>query len=85
LGDGTTQQRHSPVAVDSSGVLHNVTIVQVSAGDSHSLFLSDDGEVFSVGWNGHGQLGDGTTTSRLSPVHILPVGAVYPSTVKSVV
>lgn len=38
--------------------------IDASAGILHSLAVSPEGYVLSVGWNGTGQLGDGTTTDR---------------------
>jgi alpha-tubulin suppressor-like RCC1 family protein len=43
-------------------------VVQVSAGDDHSLALLSNGTVMAWGANGSGQLGDGTFT--LSPVPV---------------
>ena len=43
-------------------------IIAVAAGDSHSLALKADGSVWSWGFNGSGQLGDGTTVQRATPV-----------------
>ena len=40
---------------------------QVSAGEFHSLGLTNDGAVYAWGYNGSGQLGDGTTTNRTTP------------------
>nr|WP_148282310.1 RCC1 domain-containing protein [Corallococcus coralloides] len=34
-------------------------------------FLRQDGTVWAWGWNDYGQLGDGTTTDRLTPVQLL--------------
>lgn len=45
-------------------------IIQISAGDDHALALRDDGSVFGWGNNEFSQIGDGTTTNRLSPVKI---------------
>jgi len=39
-----------------------------SAGASHILSLQSDGQVYASGANSYGQLGDGTTTERLTPV-----------------
>lgn len=43
---------------------------QVSCGAHHTLCLSEDGRVFSFGWNRFGQLGLGDTMDRKSPVVI---------------
>jgi len=42
-------------------------VVGLAAGLGHVLALKDDGTVWAWGMNGHGQLGDGTTTARLVP------------------
>lgn len=44
--------------------------VEVSAGQQHSIVLLNDGRVVTFGNNTHGQLGDGTTTSRGCPVFV---------------
>ncbi|RKG48667.1 kelch-like protein [Corallococcus sp. AB011P] len=41
-----------------------------AAGDHHTLALKQDGTVWAWGSNGYGQLGDGTTTNRLTPVQV---------------
>jgi YD repeat-containing protein len=64
LGDGTTTQRAAPVQV--GGSLAGVT--KVAAGRYHSLALKADGTVKAWGFNGDGELGDGTTTNRTTPV-----------------
>ena len=38
-------------------------LIKISAGESHYLGLTSDGEVYAWGGNGYGQLGDGTNTS----------------------
>ena len=64
LGDGSTTARHSPVEIASLGSDN----AQVAAGESHSLILKADGRVLAFGKNDSGQLGDGSTTNRSSPV-----------------
>ncbi|KAF8059687.1 yciC [Scenedesmus sp. PABB004] len=65
LGDGTTEDRLSPVVVPGlSGV------VAVSAGTRHTCVAHADGSASCWGANDFGQLGDGTTQQRLSPVKV---------------
>jgi alpha-tubulin suppressor-like RCC1 family protein len=44
----------------------------VSSEGSHTLLIKEDGSLWAWGNNTTGQLGDGTTTNRNSPVNILP-------------
>ncbi len=67
LGDGTTTRRLTPVAVsgfESSGV------AGITAGDAHTCALLATGGLRCWGQNVNGQLGDGTTTQRLTPVAV---------------
>jgi len=38
----------------------------IACGGAHTVVIKDDNSVWSVGWNNHGQLGDGTTDNRSS-------------------
>jgi alpha-tubulin suppressor-like RCC1 family protein len=71
LGDGSTTNRSSPVAV--TGGLSSVAAV--AAGADHSLALTSTGTVKSWGLNTQGQLGDGSTTQRTSPVSVTGLGS----------
>ena len=42
------------------------TIVKISAGGSHTMFLTDDGTLWATGYNSNGQLGTGDTENRWS-------------------
>ncbi len=71
LGDGTTTTQSTPVPLAQGAIPSTVTIKQVAAGYSHACALGSDGEVYCWGDNSYRQLGDGTTTSRLTPVAVL--------------
>jgi alpha-tubulin suppressor-like RCC1 family protein len=66
LGDGTVVSKLSPVSV----VGGFTDWCQVSAGQGHSLGLRINGSLLSWGGNASGQLGDGTSSSKIIPVPI---------------
>jgi hypothetical protein len=71
LGDGTTQDRSTPVAVLQSPNESPLTgVVDLTLGVYHSCAQRSDGEVRCWGYNGEGQLGDGTTQQQLTPVAV---------------
>ncbi len=78
LGDNSTTQRNSPVAV--VGLTGVVAIAAGGENDGfirgHSLALKADGTVWAWGCNNSGQLGDGSPTSRLTPVQVLGLRGV---------
>jgi alpha-tubulin suppressor-like RCC1 family protein len=47
---------------------------EVAAGGSHSLVRKTDGTVWAFGYNNRGQLGDGTTCDRNTPVQVTSLG-----------
>ncbi|MGC9347776.1 MAG: hypothetical protein ACP5JG_06530 [Anaerolineae bacterium] len=67
LGDGTTENRHTPVSV--SGLTRG--IVAIAAGEHHTCALTSQGGVQCWGRNDVGELGDGTTTERHTPVDVV--------------
>ena len=46
------------------------TWASVSAGDLDTAAITTDGRLYAWGYNGFGQLGDGTTTDQLSPERV---------------
>jgi alpha-tubulin suppressor-like RCC1 family protein len=72
LGDRATGGSHpTPVPVPFLN-----QIIQVSAGIGYSLALRSDGTVWAFGFNGSGQLGDGTTASRNSAEQVPGLGGI---------
>jgi len=67
LGDGTTVDKSSPVSI----VGGFTNWCQVSAGGNHSLGVRTNGTLWSWGFNNAGQLGDGTTVCKSSPVSVI--------------
>lgn len=51
-----------------SGAKAALSVAAIATGDTHNLVLASDGTVRAWGSNDAGQLGDGTTSNRLTPV-----------------
>jgi alpha-tubulin suppressor-like RCC1 family protein len=69
IGDGTTSQRNAPTA---AVMPTEIRFSAISGGkDRHSLAITSTGSAYAWGRNQYGQLGDGTTTTRLTPVQVI--------------
>jgi alpha-tubulin suppressor-like RCC1 family protein len=71
LGLGNTDDKNIPTPILFFNNNHEITIIEISAGGHHSLFLTDDGYVYSCGRNHKGQLGLGNTDDKNIPTPIL--------------
>jgi alpha-tubulin suppressor-like RCC1 family protein len=65
LGDGTTENRSSPVTIDPG-----TSYVKVAAGAFHTCGITSLSNLKCWGRNNYGQIGDKTTTTKLTPVTI---------------
>jgi alpha-tubulin suppressor-like RCC1 family protein len=71
LGNGTTtHQDHLEDITDRMPLENDDHVIQISLGGSFSSALSQEGRLFMWGINSYGQLGDGTTDDRHSPIEI---------------
>lgn len=66
IGDGTGSSRYTPV--DVSGMTSGV--IALAAGGQHMCAVKNTGALFCWGWNGYGQLGDGTGSERWVPTEV---------------
>lgn len=84
LGDNSITSRSVPTLVDVSGILAGKTITSASAGYYHSLALCSDGSVAAWGFNGNGELGDGSNNPSLVPVAVLTSGVLAGQSVSNI-
>lgn len=73
LGIGTTS--NSLQAVMAVGL--NADMIDLSAGDSHTCAVRNDGKVFCWGLNTSGQVGDSTLINRSSPTQVNDGFGIY--------
>jgi alpha-tubulin suppressor-like RCC1 family protein len=76
LGDNSTTNRSTAVAVLFTGALSGKTVVQIGAGSSYSQVLCSDGTVVSWGNNGSGAFGNGSNTHSQVPVAMTQTGVL---------
>lgn len=76
VGDGTTEERHTPTTVKLPS-----SATAVSAGYEFAMALLSDGTVATWGYGIYGELGDGTDEQHLTPIvvptveHIVSIAA----------
>ena len=70
LGDGTESMRTSPIQVAALGN----DVISFGTHELHTCAVKSNGTLWCWGNNSGGELGDGTTTKRKSPVEITALG-----------
>jgi alpha-tubulin suppressor-like RCC1 family protein len=83
LGVGTTTNSNIPIAVNVT-VLSGKTVTKIASGGTTSFAITSDGLLYSWGYNGNGQLGDGTKTNRVYPVAVNMTGVLSGKTISKV-
>lgn len=75
VGDGTTDDRDAPVAVDAPV---GIALSGVAVGQYHACALDGSGKAYCWGVGGSGQLGNGTTDSQVKPTPVsMPTGVAF--------
>jgi RCC1 and BTB domain-containing protein len=64
LGHGDDMIRSTPTLVEG---LAGKKVMEVACGGYHTIVRTDDGRVYSFGFGEHGQLGHGSSESKLTP------------------
>lgn len=75
LGDGTYGGAYPFTTNIPQQVVPN-GVTAIVAGDWHSLFLKSDGSLWAMGYNGYGELGDGTYNTTNQPEKIVAGGVL---------
>ncbi|CAG2171483.1 unnamed protein product [Oppiella nova] len=65
LGIGSTTSSAEPLKVSL-----NEKVVDISCGNYHTLALTDAGHVYGWGYNGNGQVGNGTDSAQSVPIRV---------------
>jgi alpha-tubulin suppressor-like RCC1 family protein len=74
LGDTRSIYRPTQIVLGNKGKSHAKSTIKwtmVSAGAKHSIFLNDNGRVFSCGHGTNGRLGLGTQAGQLLPTNLI--------------
>ncbi len=83
LGNNSTTNSNTPVAVYNTGALVNKTIKSISAAGiyGHTCAIASDLQAYCWGSNNYGLLGDGTDTNSNVPIQVLNSGVLAGKTI----
>lgn len=73
LGDGSPETQVYPSAYDRLSpvaVLGGYRFLAIALGDGHTCAITEGGEAYCWGFNGSGQLGNGTTDQASNPIRV---------------
>ncbi|RBP98728.1 hypothetical protein, partial [Bifidobacterium xylocopae] len=67
LGNGSSSNNPHPTPARVTDPDPNTTWTTISAGDEHSLAIDNNGHAYSWGFNGVGELGNGSSDRNPTP------------------
>lgn len=80
LGDGSNLTRPTPQHIDVLDTgLASLKFKQVSVGPTNTAAITEGGDLYVWGWNGYGQVGDGSGADQWTPVKIAGAGYTHVS------
>lgn len=84
LGQGNTTDYYTPTLVSFDQVTNGKIIEIWSTGGNYASFwfLTDQGKMYAIGYNGNGQLGVGDTTNRNTPTLVKTWGTTSTTGIK---
>ena len=68
LGNNSTNSAQIPMLISTFGSLVSKTVTSITCGQYHTLALDTAGAIHTWGYNGEGQLGNGSLTNSLIPI-----------------
>ncbi|MDK2899024.1 MAG: hypothetical protein PWQ10_211 [Patescibacteria group bacterium] len=84
LGNNSTTDSSVPIAVNTSGVLNELTIKSISSSVDHTCVIASNNQAYCWGYNAQGQLGNNSTTNSTVPVAVTTSGVLSGLTIKSI-
>gem|GEM_PF-2365762 len=75
LGDDTITDAAAPLPVLHGAIPTDQPVVSVVCGDSHSVALTEYGDVYAWGYNSYGQLGNSANATSKVPVAVSALGS----------
>ncbi len=79
LGDGTTNDSHTPVQVGLTAVPPLTSVTKLGGRPYFTLAVKSDGTIWAWGMNKYGQMGNGTVNPASGPQVLVPVQVSYSS------
>ena len=82
LGNGNNTQKTTPTLVNTGAIVNKV-IVSIACGAYHAIAIDNTGSLYGWGYNGSGQLGDGTNVDKNTPI-LINTGAIANKVIVSI-
>ena len=79
IGSSDYNAHSTPIKIS---LPNGVKPTQIAGGNNYSMVIGDDGNLYTWGYNGSGQLGDGTTITKTTPTKISLSNGIKPKIIE---